>query len=286
MWLLAPFRLTYRVARRFHTDRCAQTAAALSFATLLALVPMISVAIALLSQFPFASGIGDSLERFLLANLLPDKAGAIIAKYLGLFANRVGRVTLIGIGALALTALMQMLTIEHAFDTIWGVKLRRPLWRRIVFHLLALLLGPLVFGASLFLMTYVVTASLGYINEPAWVSAFVGKGMSFVLTTILFAFIYWGVPNKAISRWHALFGGAAAALGFVGLQSLFAMYVTKFSAYAILYGGFAAIPVFLIWIYASWGVILIGALMVAEMPRAGKPSSQLGKNHSSKSLAS
>lgn len=272
MWLLAPFRLVYRVARRFHVDRCAQTAAALSFATLLALVPMIAVAFVLLSQFPFASGVGEALERFLLTNLLPDKAGAIIAKYLGLFAHRVERITLIGVAALALTALMQMLTIEHAFDTIWGVRLRRPFLRRIVFHLLALLLGPLVFGASLLGMTYVVTTSLGWVNESAWVGAFVSKSLSFVLMSVLFGLMYWGVPNKSISRWHAMFGGAAAASGFVGLQTLFALYVTKFPAYAVLFGGFAAIPVFLIWIYASWGVILLGALVVAEMPRAAKPS--------------
>jgi membrane protein len=272
MWLLFPFRLVIRSARRFHSERCAQTAAALSFATLLALVPMIAVVFALISQFPFAVGVAAALEKFFLANLLPEKSGSVIAKYVGQFAHRIDRVTFIGLAALAVTAIMQMFTIEHAFDAIWGVKLRRPLWRRIMFHLLALLLGPVVFGGSLVIITYVVSSSLGLINEPVWITVWVGKGLSFILMAVIFGFIYWGVPNKAVYPWHAVFGGMAAALAFAGLQKLFALYVSKVSTYAALYGGFAAIPVFLIWIYASWGVILVGALLVAELPRAGKSS--------------
>lgn len=270
MWLLAPFRLVYRSAKRFHTERCAQTAAALSFATLLALVPMIAVAFALISQFPFAAVLAEALEKFFLANLLPEKSGSVIAKYVGQFAQRVGRVTFIGVTALALTALMQMLTIEHAFDSIWGVKQRRPFWRRIAIHLMVLLLGPVLFGGSLILLTYVVTGSLGLLNEPAWVTAMAGKGVSFILLAAVFGLIFWGVPNKPVVPWHAGVGGLVAASAFAGLQKLFALYISKITMYAVLYGGFAAIPVFLIWVYASWSAVLIGALLVAEMPRAGK----------------
>lgn len=271
MWVLIPVRLVVRSAMRFHTERCAQTAAALSFATLLALVPMIALVFALLSQFPFAIGVAEALEKFFMANFLPEKSGSTIAKYVGQFAHRINRVTFIGLAALAVTAIMQMFTIEHAFDAIWGVKLRRPFWRRIMFHLLALLLGPVVFGVSLVVITYVVSASLGLINEPVWITVWVGKGLSFALMALIFGFIYWGVPNKAVNPRHAAFGGAVAALAFAGLQKLFALYVSKISTYAALYGGFAAIPVFLVWIYASWGAILIGALLVAELPRADKP---------------
>lgn len=271
MWVLAPFRLVIRAGRRFHTERCAQTAAALSFATLLALVPMIAVAFALISQFPFAVGLAEALEKFFLANLLPEKSGSVIAKYMSQFAHRVDRVTFIGIAALAVTALMQMFTIEHAFDAIWGVKLRRPLWRRAVFHLLAMLLGPILFGGSLVLITYLVSASFGLINEPGWMLAMAGKSVSFALMALGFGAIYWGLPNKAVVPWHAALGGIVAASAFAGLQKLFALYVSKISTYTVLYGGFAAIPVFLVWVYASWGVILIGALLVAELPRAAKP---------------
>ena len=272
MWLLAPFRLVVRTMRRFHDEHCAQTAAALSFATLIGLVPMIAAAFALISYLPVGVGLGTALEKFLLSNLLPDKAGVIIAKYLGQFASRAGRVTLFGIAVLGATALMQMLTIERAFNHIWRVKASRPLLRRLAMHGLALLLGPLVFGASLAVISFVAGVSLGFVDEPVWVSTFVIRGvLPFACMTALFGLLYWGVPNKTVNGWHAAFGGAMAALGFAGLQKLFTLYIaTGFTVNAVVYGAFSAIPVFLVWLYASWSVILIGALLVAELPHSAR----------------
>jgi membrane protein len=130
MWLLVPFRLIQRTACRFQDEHFVQTAAALSFATLVGLVPMIAAAFALISLLPVGVGLGSALQKFLLANLLPDKAGVIIAKYIGQFAARTGHVTLFGVGVLGATALMQMLTIERAFNHIWRVKANRPFLRR------------------------------------------------------------------------------------------------------------------------------------------------------------
>lgn len=268
MWLLAPVRLPLRVASRFHSERCAQTAAALSFATMLGLVPMIAIAAALIGQLPFGGSVGTALEQFLLSNLLPDKAGTIIAKYVSQFAHRAERVTLIGIGLLTLTALMQMLTIEHAFNAIWKVRKPRPWLHRLGMHLVALVLGPLVFGASLGATTYAATVSLGFVNEPYWLNTLIAKGMPFVAMSVLFGLLYWGVPNCVVFRWQAMFGGVAAAAGFVLLQKAFALYVTGLAGNAAIYGAFSAIPVFLVWLYLSWSVILVGALVVAEMPRA------------------
>ena len=272
MWLLAPFRLMGRTARRFHHEHCAQTAAALSFATLIGLVPMIAAAFALISLLPAGVGLGSALEKFLLGNLLPDKAGVIIAKYLGQFASRAGRVTLLGIAVLGATALMQMLTIERAFNRIWRVKSTRPLLRRLAMHGLALLLGPLVFGASLTAISLVASISLGFVDEPQWVNSIVVRGLlPFVFMTGLFALLYWGVPNRLVKPWHAALGGAMAALGFAGLHKLFTFYMAAgFTLNAVVYGAFSAIPVFLVWLYASWSVILIGALVVAELPQSAR----------------
>ena len=272
MWLLAPFRLVVRTTRRFHGEHCAQTAAALSFATLIGLVPMIAAAVALISLFPVGVGLGAALQKFLLANLLPDKAGVIIVKYIGQFASRAGQVTFVGITVLGATALLQMLTIERAFNHIWRVKASRPLLRRLAIHGLALLLGPLVFGASLAGISFVAGVSLGFVDEPYWVTNFVIRSLlPFAFTTALFGLLYWGVPNKPVNAWHAGFGGAMAALGFAGLQKLFTLYIaTGFTVNAVVYGAFSAIPMFLIWLYASWSVILIGALLVAELPQSSR----------------
>jgi membrane protein len=271
MLLLAPFRLVARVVRRFQAERLAQTAAALSFATLLGLVPMIVLAAALIDHLPFATSIASALERFLLANLLPEKAGTVIARVVGQFAGRADEVTLVGVAALLITALMQMLTIEHAFNAIWKIRAPRSLLRRLAMHGLALLLGPLLFGASLAVMTYLASVSLGLIDEVSWLGSLLLPALSFTFVAGLFAVLYWGVPNRAVAKRHALIGGMFAAAGFLGMQRLFALYVVQFPTYALVYGSFSALPIFLIWLYASWTVILAGALICAELPRAVKP---------------
>lgn len=267
MWLPSPVRLVVRVAQRFQRESLAQTAAALSFTTVLALVPMIAVAAALLSWLPFGTGFENAMRAFLLDNLLPDKAGDVIAKYIGLFAHRVNRITVWGAVLVALTAILQMFTIERAFNEIWRVHQARPIARRAAVHVLALVLGPLIFGGSLVATTFLVTKSLGLAREPAWVTLLVNEGTSFVLVGGLFALLYWAVPNRKVAWRHAWVGGAIAALGFSGLQALFSNYVVKLGSYTVLFGTFSAIPVFLSWVYASWGIVLIGALLVAELPR-------------------
>jgi len=263
--------LPFRVFRRFVGERCAQAAAALSFSTLLSLVPMIAIAVAIIARLPFAEGLSKALEQFLLANLLPDRAGTIIVKYVGEFTRKTQHLTLIGSVALIVIALAQMLTIERTFNAIWEVRENRPLLRRIAMHLLALLLGPLLFGGSLALTTYIASASLGLIEEPFWAEADLLKLVTFTLMTAMFALLYWAVPNRRVVRWHAACGGLLAALGFAVMQRLFGLYLAKLPTYAVIYGAFAAIPIFLLWLYLSWAVILVGALVVAELP-ARRPS--------------
>lgn len=265
---LAPFRLVVRVGSRFQAERLAQTTAALSFATLLGLVPMILVAAALIDHLPFAAGIGTALEKFLLANLLPEKAGAVIARVVGQFADRADKVTMIGILALAATALMQMLTIEHAFNAIWKIRAPRSLFRRLAIHGLTLVLGPLLFGVSLAATTYLASVSLGLVAEAPWLTTLVFRTLSFGFVAGFFALLYWGVPNRKVSTWHAGIGGVLAAAGFLAMQRLFGLYVVKFPTYTLVYGPFAAMPIFLVWLYASWTVILLGALVTAELPGA------------------
>lgn len=264
--LLAPFNLLINVVRRFRAERYAQTAAALSFATLLGLVPMLVVGATLIEILPFGIKLSAALEQFLLATLLPEKAGEVIAKYLGQFAHRAGRVTWIGLAALALTALLQMLTIERAFDAIWKVRKQRPWIKRLGLHLLTLLLGPLAFGGALASITFLATASFGLVDEPHWLRSAFSEALPLIFLALLFSLLYWALPNRPVSRWHAGFAGGLAALAFVGMQRLFALYVVKLPTYTLIYGAFAVVPTFLLWLYLSWSVILVGALVTAELP--------------------
>lgn len=251
-----------------------QTAAALSFTTLLGLVPMVVLGAVLIENLPFGIKLGAALERFLLSTLLPEKAGAVIAKYLGQFAHRAERVTWIGLGVLATTALMQMLTIEHAFNAIWKVRSPRPWLKRLAMHLVALFAGPLVFGAALAGITYLAGLSFGYFDEPRWVRMLFAQMVPATFLAVLFALLYWAVPNRPVARRHAGLSGMLAAAVFVGMQHLFALYVVRFPTYTALYGTFAALPIFLLWLHLSWSVILAGALLTAELsldrPRTGR----------------
>lgn len=266
--MFSPIRLVTRVVQRFKAERCAQVAASLSFSTLLGLVPLIVVSLALMTHMPFSAGVSAALEKFLLANLLPEKAGIIIARYLGQFAHKAERLTLIGGLWLAATALIQMLTIERAFNAIWRVKATRPLLRRIFMHMVGLLLGPLLFGGSLGVIGYIAGISFGLVDEPKWLNTFFFRLVPLALMTLLFALLYHAVPNRHVSKWHATAGGLFATLGFSMMQRLFGLYIAKFPTYTMIYGAFSAVPIFLVWLYLSWSVVLIGALIVAEIPGA------------------
>ncbi len=245
-----------------------QVAASLSFSTLMGLVPLVAMGLVLLAYLPFSDDVALVIKKFLLANLLPDKAGKIIARYIEQFAHKTERLTLVGGAILAVTALMQMLTIERAFNVIWRVKASRPLLRRVGMHLSALFLGPLLFGSGLAGIGYLAGVSLGLVSETHWLNAWFFRLFPLVVMTGIFALVYYVVPNRAVRPWHALAGGLLATTGFSLMQRLFSAYVASFPTYAVIYGAFSAVPIFLVWLHMSWSVVLVGALVVAELPEA------------------
>lgn len=257
--------LPLRLVRRFLKEQYSQTAAALSFSTLLGVVPMIAVAVSVLSHMPLADTIAASIHHFLMANLLPEKAGGVIAKYVTQFALKAQRLTWVGLGLFALTAITQMLTIERAFNGIWNVKENRPIARRIAMHLLTLLVGPLIFGGSFAVISYIVGGSLGLVSAWQSLTTTVFKALSFVFVAGIFALVYWKVPNRKVDPRHAIAGGMLAAAGFSGLHWLFASFIVSASNFRTTYGAFASMPVFLLWLYVSWSLILAGALTTADL---------------------
>lgn len=257
--------LPLRLVRRFLGEQYSQTAAALSFATLLGMVPMIAVAVSVLSHLPLADAVAAAIHKFLMANLLPEKAGGVVAKYVTQFALKAQHLTWMGLLFFAFTAVVQMLTIERAFNGIWNVRESRPIAKRIAMHLLALLVGPLVFGGSFGIITYIAGESLGLVSEWKSLTTTVFKMLSFAFVAGIFALIYWKVPNRKVAGAHALVGGVLAAAGFSGLHWLFADFVVGASNFRTTYGTFASMPVFLLWLYVSWSLILAGALTTADL---------------------
>lgn len=254
------------VARRFAFVRGAQVAGSLAFTTLLSLVPLLAVALVLITKFQLFSSLGEELRHFLLANLLPEKAGRMIATYAVQFSQKAARLTIVGGLFLFVTALMMIATIDRAFNRIWSDAPHRFGPRRLLTYAAVLIVGPVALGASLVATTYLVTASLGVVNEPPWVTKLFYRTLPVVFLAVLFAFLYYAVPSRRVDWRHAAAGGAFAALAFVLMQRLFGFYVAQFPTYALIYGAFATVPIFLLWLYLSWTVVLLGALVTALLP--------------------
>ena len=254
------------LGERFVDTRCPLVAGSLTFTTLLAIVPLLAVALSVFSNFPAFARFGESLRSFLLENLLPDTAGQIIATYALEFTQKAGDLTLIGSAVLITTALSLMLTIDSALNAIWGVRRPRPLITRLIIYWVVLTLGPLFLGGSLAATSYLVSTSLGWVNDPPWLRVLVARALPVILLGLLFTFLYFSIPNRRVNPWHALVGGVAASLGFVAMQRALGLYFAYFPTYTLIYGTFATLPIFLMWMYASWVVILLGAILASAIP--------------------
>jgi membrane protein len=259
-----PFLLLVR--QRFKEDRCVQFAASLTYTTLLALVPIVTIALTVLSAFPVFTDLMTQLKVFILNNFVPISAGKIISVYMQQFSQKAAHLTALGIGLLAVTAFVLMLTIDHAFDVIWRVRRKRPLLRRFLIYWAALTLGPLLIGASLSLTSYLVSLPLGLVKGVPAVGMVTLKIVPVALTIFAFALLYRVVPSRPVLPLHALVGGVVAGVAFELMKKVFALYVTHFPTYTLVYGAFASVPLFLIWIYLSWLVVLSGAVIAAALP--------------------
>lgn len=254
------------IRQRFKEDRCPQVAASLTYTTLLSLVPIVTIALTVFSAFPVFGDLMAQVKVFLLTNMVPDSAGKIISVYTTQFSNKAARLTALGIALLALTAFMLMHTINNAFNVIWRVRKRRSLPQRFLIYWAVLTLGPLLVGASLSITYYLLGLSLGWVKDVPFIGVLVLKLAPIALTIIAFALLYQAVPNRTVRFSHALLAGIVAGVAFELMKKLFTLYLTEFPTYTLVYGAFAAVPIFLVWVYLSWLVVLIGAVIAAVLP--------------------
>lgn len=258
-------RFLRHMFHRFAEDRCAQIAASLTFTTLLSVVPLITIALTLFSAFPVFNEFSEHIKEFMLAYVMPETGGKMITQYVEQFAESASRLTAVGVIFLALTALLMINTIVTAFNTIWRVARPRPLVHRILVYWSILTLGPLLVGGSLSLTSWLTGISTGHAHQVSSLGIAGLRIMPIVLTTLAFTLMYKVVPNRFVPMRHALSGGIFASLAFEFMNRAFASYIAHFPAYKLVYGAFASFPIFLLWIYLSWMVILFGALIAASL---------------------
>lgn len=251
---------------RFVATRCPQVAGSLTFTTLLALVPLVTVSIALFSNFPAFKTLAEALATFLQKEILPELAAQIVTTYALQFSEKAAQLTLIGTTLLVVTVLLLLHTIDGVFNAIWGVRKPRPMLTRFAVYWVALTLGPIAVAGSIFATGELVATSMTLIGNHTEASTFSAMLAPLTLLGTLFSFLYFGTPNHPVRVMHALIGGFAAALAFLLMQRLFGLFIARFPTYTLVYGTFAALPIFLVWLYLSWVVVLLGAILAATLP--------------------
>jgi membrane protein len=258
-----------RVVARMRAIGLARTASSLSFTTLLALVPLATVAIAFVARFPVFQQWLDTLERFLLQHMLPQTAETVVHHYIREFTENAASLTGVSILFIAVTATMAIATIEREINLIWGIGRRRPIGRRIVIYGLGLTAGPVLVGASLSLTTWLLMHSLAALPLDEPYARLILKPLPLVFTTAALTGLYVAVPAQPVAWRHALQGAVLAALAFEGAKYGFAFYLKQVPTYRVVYGAVAVLPVFLIWVYLCWLIVLAGAAVTATLEETG-----------------
>ncbi len=256
----AAFLFLRYVASRFIEDNCARTAAALSYTTLLSLVPLLAVVFSILAFFPLFASLIDDIQRYIFSNFVPASSEQL-QRHFQQFVETAASSGGIGLLFLMLTALMLMNTINVALNDIWQVKPRRNLFSALLLYGVVLLFGSILFAASILLTSYIV--SLPFIAEGGEAVTGIRNLLLTIapiaVTVVALLLFYVVVPNCKVPWGAGTVAAVTAALLFELAKKGFAWYVLAFPTYTVIYGALAAIPVFLVWIYLSWLVLLLGA---------------------------
>jgi membrane protein len=257
---------TQTLRERFREDRLGQTAGSLTYTTIIALVPMITVALAVITAFPVFGDFQVVLQKRLIESFVPDNISRQVLGYITQFASKASRLGVAGVMALLLTALALVFTIDRTLNAIWRVRHRRPVAQTMLLYWSAVTLGPLLMGASFVLMSQVVAVSQGLVSDTP-------NSLRWLLNVLEFTLMVWAVsalfkyvPYTQVRWSHALVGGLWVGVATEAARKVLVYYFGKMTTFSSIYGAFAALPILLIWIYFAWVIVLIGAVLVANLP--------------------
>ena len=253
------------VARRFVEDRCLMVAGSLTYTSLLALVPLFTVTIVLTSHITIIRDLIFEVKAFALKNLVPDVGGKLVTVYMEQFSQNAAQLTVIGLLIIIGTAVALMFTIDTAFNDIWRAKRRRSWWKRLAGYLAVLAVGPLLMGASLTLTSYMVHWSRKLDSVLPFGDDWSLRLAPFVMTTLALAIAYRVMPARYVPMRHAIAGGLFSGLLFEIVKHFFVVYIMRVPTYSVVYGAFASVPIFLLWLFCCWMVVLLGAEIAATL---------------------
>ena len=269
--MLTLTRLTFQRAKR---ERLPQLAGSLAFTTLLSIVPLLAASFALFTKFPVLRRLKEALQEFLLSRLLPVDIARTVLKYLNQFAANASGLTLAGSLLLVGSAVAMLLTVENALNQMWQVRANRPLFRRVGMYLLVLAIAPPILGLSLWATSYLLGASMGLIGSlPASLAFLLDLGPLLLGMAALTSLFYF-VPNTDVRLGDPAVGGLLASVAFELGKRGFTAYLFKVPTYKALYGAFAVLPMFLLWVYFSWLVTMVAAMLTANLALSRRPAAQ------------
>ena len=253
------FQFIVFVLRRFKADRCQEQAGSLTYTTLFAVVPMLTVFLVIISSIKALEPARQQLQQLIYSNFLP-KSTIAFDKALNAFTEKSSNLTVIGVLFLFVTTVLMLTSIENVFNRIWRVKETRTGLVGFMRYWTIISLGPIILGSAFVLSSTVASMSILSNNFAGYQldGSFLLWLVSFVLTIMGFFILYWTIPNRTVPIYSAIIAACFSATIFEILKRFFSWTMSNFTSYEIVYGAFAAIPIFLLWIYLSWNIILLG----------------------------
>ncbi|MCX8586625.1 MULTISPECIES: virulence factor BrkB family protein [unclassified Gilliamella] len=261
---------------RINHDRLTSSSAELAYTTILALVPLITVVFSLLSAFPMFNEVSQSLKQLIYSNLVPT-ASDTIQNYLEQFIANTKKMTFIGIIGLIVTSLLLINSINNALNRIWQTKRKRSFMYNLTMYWTILTLGPILVGSSVAVSSYIF--SLKWLSNAASGDLLLST-LPFIISVVGFWLLYSIIPTESIPFKEAVVGALVAAILFEIGKRAFALYVTSFPTYQLIYGVVSSIPIMLVWIYCSWCIVLFGAEFAATLADYNKQQKALLKPQS------
>ena len=253
-----------RLRRRLTGVGLGRTAASLAFTTLLGVVPLFTVAFAYVSRFPLFARSQDAFEAFLLRFFLPS-SGAVVRHYLTEFVAKSAELKGVSTLFVVVTAVLLVRQVDREINTIWGTRVPRSLPRRVFVYALALTAGPALIGAAVYFINWLIEQSIAATPLGAQALTLLVQPVALFVDTAVFTLIYAFVPARSVPFRLALAGGLLAAIAFEAAKHGFRFYITQVPTYQVIYGALATLPLFLIWIYVSWVIVLVGAAITATL---------------------
>ena len=259
-------RVALNLRERFKNDQLALTASSLTFTTIIALVPFITVALAVFTAFPMFSTLQTGLQKWLVESLVPDNISRQVLGYLTQFSGQASKLGAVGVAVLFGTALALILTIDRTLNRIWRVPKARPLQQRVLIYWAVVTLGPLLLAASLAMTSYVISSGSGLVGGPPGALRWLLGLLEFALISAGAMALFRFVPNTHVAWAHAWAGGVFVAVGIQLAKKLLTLYLSAMPTYSAVYGAFAVVPILLVWIYLAWLTVLTGAVLAAWWP--------------------